>query len=244
LRYLELLAERRVDGLIVASDEIGQRFGERLATLGPPVVLVNCQAVGSALAAFVSDNEAGGRLAAEHLIGLGHRKLGFIAGPPAVPASRERSAGAVAAVAAAGAAPGSGVEIEVLEGALHIDDGAAAATALLARRPDITALACHNDLVALGAIRAVRLTSRHVPAQISVVGFDGIAFSAFADPPLTTIVQDVRSMGRQAVEAIVGRRAAAPEPTEPTETTEPTEPTVRRLPVRLLRRESTAAPPT
>jgi LacI family transcriptional regulator len=200
--YLELLAERRVDGVIVASSGVGERHGRWLAEAPLPVVLVNCSAAEVDLPTVLSDHRAGGRMAVEHLIGLGHRRIGHVTAPPQNAAAGEREAGARDAIAAAGLAPG---DLEVAVGDGHVSGGARAAAELLTRVPDLTAIFAYNDLSAIGVVREVRSRGLRVPEDVSVVGFDDVDVAAFADPPLTTISQDTRRLGRWAVERLLAR---------------------------------------
>ena len=87
--------------------------------------------------------------------------------------------------------------------------GQRAAESIFATDPTVTAIVAYNDLMAIGAMRAVRAGGRHVPDDVSVVGFDDVALSAYVDPPLTTIAQETAEMGRWAVEQLTNRLAHA-----------------------------------
>jgi LacI family transcriptional regulator len=200
--YLELLVERRVDGIIVASTRITERHGRWLARSRVPAILVNCEVPGSELPAILSDNQAGGRLAAEHLLGLGHRLIGHVTAPIENAAAPERLAGICDALLAVGLDCSS--VLRVAEGDGHVSGGERAAGQLLdASRP--TAIACYNDLSAIGAMRAARARGLRVPQDVSIVGFDGIELADYVEPPLTTVVQQVGAMGRWAVDALAKR---------------------------------------
>ena len=224
---LELLLERRVDGLILAASRIGRRHSEWLALAPVPVVLVNCRAPGDALASVRSDNRAGARAATRHLLELGHRRIGHVSASTRDPAVRERLTGIRDALRGSGGA-GS---LPVTYGDGHVSGGERAACELLAAHPDLTAILAYNDLTAIGVLRAVRASGRHVPADVSVVGFDDIDLAAWLDPPLTTVRQQKSTLGRWAVEtldALGSGRLGAPIP-------------VRRLETPLVVRASTAA---
>ena len=126
--YLELLVDRRVDGVIIAASSLGIRHGEWLAEPPLPVVLVNTTSTGVPLTAVASDNRAGARCAAEHLIGLGHRRLGFLAAPARNVDSPVRLAGVRDAMAAAGLDP---AELQVATGLALVGGGETAMTELL-----------------------------------------------------------------------------------------------------------------
>lgn len=198
--YLELLAERRVDGIIIASSGLQERHREWLSGARVPVVLVNCTSVGPALPAILSDNQSGGRLAAEHLLGLGHRHLGHVSAPRRYTAAGERLEGIEEAVAAYADA-----ELAVVEGDAHVEGAETATHALLDRHPETTGVLCYNDLSAIGALRALRARGLQVPGDMSVVGYDDIAAAGWVEPPLTTVTQQTATMGRWAVERLTER---------------------------------------
>ena len=200
LAYLDLLVERRVDGLIVASARMTRRHAERLSTVPMPVVLVNAQAPGARLPAITVAHRHGARMATEHLLSLGHRRLAHLAGPLAqAGAARLRRAGVADALRAAGIDPGS---LVVAEGNEHVDGGARATEQLLGDASPPTGIVCYNDLSAIGALRAIRAAGLRVPADVSVIGFDDIEPAAWTDPPLTTIRQPTADLGRWAVERL------------------------------------------
>ncbi len=213
---LDVLVERRVDGLIVAASRVGTRQREWLSRAPVPVVLVNTRPDDVDVPSIISDNAAGGRLAAEHLLALGHRRFGYLLPPPRNVDAPERLAGVRDALAAAAATSRSGgdtrrrPDLVVGHGPPTVEGGEAAMTELLRRgaAPDAarpTAIVAYNDLMAIGALRAIRAAGLVVPADISVVGFDDVSFAAFTEPPLTTIRQATAEMGRWAVAAIRDR---------------------------------------
>jgi DNA-binding LacI/PurR family transcriptional regulator len=185
--------------------------------------------------AVLSDNLAGGRLAAEHLLRLGHVELAFIATPPSANlAVDERLEGARSAVREAGLDPAS---LLVVNGDGGVEGGAQAALEALAAKPQTTALICYNDLTAVGALRGARAVGRSVPQELSIVGFDDIELAPYVDPPLTTVRQDTDAMSTWAVTTLLGLIAvdAAGRGEEPAETP------LRRIAVELVERGSTAA---
>ena len=197
MAYLDLLLERRVDGLIVASARTTRRHAARLADVPMPVVLVNGNAPGSHLPGITTAHRRGARLATRHLLALGHRRLAHITAPAAGSvAARLRLAGVTDALRAAGLDPAS---LRVADGDEHVEGGARAARQLLTGSSAPTAIVCYNDLTAVGAFRAVRGAGLRVPEDVSVVGFDDIELAAWTDPPLTTVRQPTDAMGRWAV---------------------------------------------
>jgi DNA-binding LacI/PurR family transcriptional regulator len=197
--YLDLLVDRRVDGIIIASSGLRERHGAWLARRSVPVVLVNWAAGDLGLPAILGDNRAGGRLATEHLLGLGHRRIGHLSAPARNFAAAERLGGIREALANAGLDPDA---LVVAEGDGRVAGGERAALELLETSPGVTGIVCYNDLTAIGAVRAIRAGGRRVPADISVVGYDDIPLSGWVDPPLTTIAQRPSEMGRWAVDRL------------------------------------------
>jgi DNA-binding LacI/PurR family transcriptional regulator len=184
------------------------------------------------------DDRGGATLAARHLLELGHRRFAVLSAPrlsdgPSSLASvrassfhgtRERLAGYVSTLAEAGVS-----DVAVAEAPwLSADTARASAVELLRRSPRPTALLCMSDQLALAAVAAARQLGLRVPSDVSVVGFDDTPQAAWAEPPLTTVRQDLAGKGRTAGELILHLLdGGAPEP-----------PVV--LPVSLIRRNSTA----
>jgi LacI family transcriptional regulator len=224
--YLDLLVDRRVDGLVIAASSLGVRQGDWLTAPPIPVVLVNTAAPDAGLPTIMSDNEQGGRIATDHLLQLGHRRFGYLMPPPRNVDAPVRLAGVRAALADAGCPPDA---LTVTDGEALVGGGEAAADALLDRAPDTTAIVAYNDLMAIGAMRALRHRGRRVPADTSVVGFDDVALAAYVEPALTTISQRTEEMGRWAVERLIGENGV--------------EPSSVRLPVDLQVRDSTGPAP-
>jgi DNA-binding LacI/PurR family transcriptional regulator len=194
--YLELLAARRVDGVVIASGSLSERHGRWLADAPLPVVLVNCRLENGSRPAILTDNRAAARIAVEHLLGLGHRRIAHITGRPVDAATEERLAGVRDALDAAGLLRD---DLVVLGGDGHASGGERAMARLRELAPDVTAVACYNDLTAIGVLGALRRNGLRVPGDISVVGFDDVGLASLVDPPLTTVAQDIGAMGRWAV---------------------------------------------
>lgn len=154
------------------------------------------------------DNRAGARAAVEHLLGLGHRRIGCITNAPlAYTAAADRVAGYRDALA------GAGIPVDdrlVVEGAFDAASGHAGMQRLLAQAGDITAVFVASDVVAFGALRALRESGHRVPADVSVVGFDDIPLACHFDPPLTTVRLPAHALGAAAGRALVDRLAGRP----------------------------------
>lgn len=199
LAHLELLLERRVDGIIVASSRATRRMVDLLHRSSAPVVLINSGAAGSGLPSIDAAHRRGARAAAEHLLTLGHRRLAHITAPSWNAAAAPRLSGVRDALRHASLDPD---DLIVAEGDGHVDGGARACEQLIAEGA-ATGIVAYNDLTAIGALRALRHAGLHVPGEASVVGFDDIEMAAWTDPPLTTIRQPTEAMGRWAVERLL-----------------------------------------
>ncbi len=138
------------------------------------------------------DQAAGARLAVEHLVARGRRRIATIAGPLDMPASQDRLAGFRAAIAEHGLP-----EPAVAEGDFTQQGGAAAMKQLLAEAPDLDAVFVASDLMALGALPMLSRTGRRVPEDVAVVGFDDSSAALACDPPLTTVHQPVEEMAAE-----------------------------------------------
>ena len=240
--YLDFLVERRVDGIIVAASTIGSRQGEWLSRAPLPVVLVNTGSAGVDLPSIASDNRGGGRAAARHLLGLGHRRFGYLMPPPRNLDAPDRLGGVRDALTEAGLAADDPATLAIVLGPATVTGGEAAMDRLLdGPTPAPSGVVAYNDLMAIGAMRAIRRRGLRVPDDISLVGFDDVAFAAYVEPGLTTLRQETAEMGRWAVatltEGIAARRsdieAAGPK----------VRPENRVVPVHLEVRGSTGPPP-
>lgn len=203
--YLQVLAERRIDGLIVVSTGQDSTLPTQLAGLSVPTVLVDreieiaeqpCDLVETA-------HMQGGQLATQHLLALGHRRIACISGPAGLVPSEQRIAGWRAALAAAGCDHGDHL---VWNGHFTSQGGYDAMHALLgAGATPPTAVFVCNDLMAMGALCAAHERGLRVPESLSIVGFDDIELAAFTSPPLTTVAQPKQRIGTLAVDMLLER---------------------------------------
>ncbi|ALZ84790.1 LacI family transcriptional regulator [Pseudomonas oryzihabitans] len=227
LRYLRVLKERRIDGLVVATVDGDPRFARALAGLRIPLVLADRPLEGVQAAHIRVDHHQGGLLATRHLLELGHRRIACIGGPGDSPVASERITGYQQALADAGVPAGTIRRCPFTAAAGH-----AAARELLAQQERPTAIFAGNDTIALGVLRAAAEHGLSVPGQLSVVGFDDIELSRYLYPALTTIGQSIRDLGERAAQLLLARREAVGSPS-----------THDIAVPRLVLRESTAAPP-
>ena len=179
-RYIEMLSARRVDGLIVTGRRIEPRPALR-AGPGIPVVYAMTQPDDGG-AAVLPDDEGGGRLAADHLLAIGRRRIAHVAGPERFLAARLRARGFSAALAAAGVEPCGAIRY----GEWGERWGREAAGQLLADQPD--AIFCGSDQIARGVADTLRAVGRRVPDDVALVGFDNWdPMTLGALPPLTSV---------------------------------------------------------
>jgi len=193
-RVTRFLKSSPVDGVLLISGHEGDGFPEELRQLGMPYVIGGRPSRPGMEAPYVdSENLAGAQRAAQHLMALGRRAIGTITGPLDMPAGVDRLAGFRQAL-------GPEFREERVESGDFTQLGGQAATErLLERVPDLDALFAASDLMALGALAALRHAGRRVPEDVAVVGFDDNEFARTADPALTTIRQDSMIMGRAMV---------------------------------------------
>jgi DNA-binding LacI/PurR family transcriptional regulator len=203
LEYVRMLLERRVEGMAFISAEITDVRGRhshyaRLLQRGARLVFVNGGSDELEVTAVGVDERAAGRIATEHLVGLGHERIGFVAGPPYALPTREKSLGRLDALRAAGLDDGL-----VAHSDFGVEGGREALRELLAREPvRPTAVICSSDLMAIGALQEATRQGVHVPDDLSVVGFDGIDAASWTQPPLTTVEQPIDEIARTAVAAL------------------------------------------
>lgn len=191
---------RRADGLILLGYGDYLSYADRLRALadsGAHFVIWG-PALEDQPGHFVAcDNFAGARLATEHLLALGHRRIAFVGGnTEGFPEFRLRYQGHVAALEAAGIAPTARLQRTASSTEA---EGEAAVQSLLKSRMKFDAVVCASDLIALGVIRGLQDQGLRVPEDVAVVGFDDVAFAGHVSPPLTTIRQDIRAAGERLV---------------------------------------------
>ena len=227
--WVQHLASRRTDAVVLVVSALSERAAEELGRLHTPVVLVD--PVGDApghMPTVAAANVAGGRMATEHLLRLGHRRIGVISGPAGVRCSEDRLAG----YRQAHQRHGIPLDPQLQRyGDFMPASGLAEARRMLAltRRP--TAIFAGTDQTASGVYEAARERHLRIPEDLSVVGFDDVILSEWLRPPLTTVRQPLEQMARAAIQAAaqIAYEGRAPE---------------RRieLPTSLTLRHSTAAP--
>jgi LacI family transcriptional regulator len=176
------------------------------------------------------DNRYAGRLIAEHLLRLGHRRIGMIAG---ITEFNDRAADRLAGVRQTLANAGLKLPPDlVVERPYSLDGGTEGIALLLARSRPPTAIICGNDILALGALREAHVRNINIPRELSITGFDDMPIAELGNPPLTTVHFPMAEVGRHGGTALLhalGETEDSPE---------------TELPLRLVVRKSTAPPPS
>ena len=198
---LEFLLDQAIEALVVIVPHAGVLQAIRDLDIQEPVVAL--QAPAGAMSDVVGvDHVRGARLATEHLIALGHRRIQHVSGPAGYFEAEARRRGVAEALDAAGLE-----RLPVIEGDWTAESGFAAAARL---DPGVTAVACANDQLAIGLMAALWDAGRRVPDEVSVTGFDDLPEAAYLRPALTTVRQDFDAIGRRAVELIARRLSDEP----------------------------------
>lgn len=188
---------RRADGLIFGDAHLDARLVDEVAADGVRFVLVNRRA--GEHPAVTCDDHAGGRLAAEHLLALGHRDVGVVAGPPHASTAADRTAGFVQAFAAAGAPIASE---RIVPSAFDIAGARSAAERMLAGGDHPSAIFAVNDFAAIGAMGAVRDRGLRVGEDVALVGFNDTPLAAQLPIALTSVRSPMHEMGRRALDLL------------------------------------------
>ncbi|MCL5075695.1 MAG: LacI family transcriptional regulator [Chloroflexi bacterium] len=202
LRYVHVLRSKRVDGVILIPSSPASEALQVLLKHKIPVVLADRKPMdmASEVDTVTADNTQGARAATEHLIRLGHRRIAFIARPFPMTHSAGRLHGYRLALEQHGL---PFVEEMVVHGGFRYPAGEEAMQHLLSLKPPITAVLAYNDIMAIGALKAISDRGLSVPRDISVVGFDDIPPAAYTDPPLTTVAMPKVEMGRIAAQRLM-----------------------------------------
>jgi LacI family transcriptional regulator len=199
-RCIDVLKSRRVDGLIVLHGRLADSALRSVARSLPVVVTGRHLKAGNLLS-MDFDNREGARLAAHHLIELGHRRIAFISGDPEHPDAVDRLQGYRSAIEAAGLRFDPAL---VLAGSFTEHSGLLAVERLLDSRTRFSAILAANDQMAFGAALGLHRRGRRVPDDVSLVGFDDLAGSLYMVPSLTTVHNPIQEIGQLAACAMLG----------------------------------------
>ena len=203
--FVDKLIARGVDGLVLATVGLNDPVVGHCIAASTPVVLVNRTDAGRRLSAVATDDEAGMRLAVEHLASFGHRRIGHLAGPQDVSTGALRRAGFKASAIRAGL-PARSIMIETAR-AYTREEGRLAALRLLDLKSAPTAIVAANDLLALGTYDALLVRGLNCPSDVSVVGHNDMPYVDMLSPPLTTVRIAQRKMGNQAARLLLDQIA-------------------------------------
>ena len=225
---LAAIAALQPDGIILTPPHSDNpQIVELLDEQGIPFVRIGSKDTSAGIPILMDDEGSAARVT-QHLIDRGHRRIGFIAGSPEYQLSGWRVDGWRSAMAEAG------LETDGLlaQGDFSAASGAAAARALLARRPAPTAIIASNDQMALATLEVALEAGLSIPQDLSIISFDNTPLAHFTRPPLTAVDQPIAETTSKAVELIIAAQKGAPPPRKPT-----------IVPSRLVERESVAPPP-
>jgi len=207
-RTIRYLRNGHVDGAIVVSHHRDDELDRALLTSRVPNVFVGrpLSASDEDVQYVDTDNTEGGRLATQHLIDRGCRRIATIAGPQDMSAGIDRLAGWRLAMEASGLDQSA-----VVHGDFTITSGAHAARDLLARFPDVDGIFIASDLMATGALGVLAELGRDVPGDVAIVGYDNLGVAASTTPPLTSVIQPVVAMARAAGARLLDQLHGAPD---------------------------------
>jgi LacI family transcriptional regulator len=203
-RYLEMLLDRRIEGLIVLANWLFldiNLLGD-LEKSSIPIAIIGCELKTESMSSVIVDNEVGGYLSLEHLHSLGHRRIAFIRGPKALTDSAPRWRGVRNCAKSYGLELDSHLIVDLPESRDPISSfeaGQKLTEDIIKQKRPFTALLAFDDMTAFGAIRALNRAGLRVPEHCSVIGFDDVAPSALCTPSVTTVRQPMEIMGSSAV---------------------------------------------
>lgn len=198
-RFERYLTGQHVDGVLLISLHGGDPLPRNLEDSGVPTVLGGSPVGVVPVSCVDADNRGGARLAVEHLIGLGRRRIGTITGPQDMRAGVDRLDGYRDALAAAGLAG------PVAYGDFGEESGAQGMRELLDHEPDLDAVFTASDPMAMGAMRVLKERRLRIPEDIALVGFDDSSTARHTEPPLTSVHQPLEQMGREMARLLVAR---------------------------------------
>jgi DNA-binding LacI/PurR family transcriptional regulator len=207
MEVIETFHRRRVEGIIVAASRLSSRYHQRLERIQVPIVLINqhTEDTQPRFHGVAFDEQAGARLAAEHLLLLGHRRIGYLGLGNRQRSNRLRLAGYREALREAGIEADPAWALVVAEAEIQArgdnEVGESSCPSLL--NSGVTAVLCYNDRVAIGALEACRNQGLAVPGTVSIVGFDDLELARWVSPALTTIRQPRLEMGSAAMKMML-----------------------------------------
>jgi LacI family transcriptional regulator len=200
--YLQVLEEQRARGVLITPVQSHASYLQRFRRRGIAVVLLDRPSRIRDLCSVAVDDVRGGELATDHLLGQGHRSIGFVHGPLSIRQCADRRRGVLRAVRSAGLDPDQ-VIIDITTPAQNSNEGGESLSRLLRGRIKPTAVFCANDLLALGLMRALIKNGISIPGELALVGYDDVEFASVLSTPLTSIRQPKYELGRKAAELLI-----------------------------------------
>ncbi|MGP9421288.1 DNA-binding transcriptional regulator CytR [Ewingella allii] len=194
--FINLIITKQIDGMLLLGSDLPFDASKEEQRNLPPMVMANEFAPELELPTVHIDNLTAAYEAVHYLIGLGHQRIGCITGPDQMPLCQYRTQGYIQALRR------SGLNVEAdysAKGDFSYESGALALIDLMSQPVPPTAIFCHNDVMAIGAMFQAKKMGLRIPEDLSVVGFDDIKQSQYFDPPLTTVAQPRFQLGRQAM---------------------------------------------
>lgn len=199
-RYLNLLQQKRVDGMMIGTGIDNAEILSPLLQQSIPVALIARHMPSLSVHTVTIDDILGGRLAAEHLLELGHTRVAVLSEPSKVSSSQERVRGFREALIKAGYTLEPN---QIRESAADLSSAKKEALLLLGEIDHPTGLFCCNDIQAIGALQAAKDLGLRVPEDVSIIGFDNTILASVTSPPLTTVAQPIEDLGHRAVDLLI-----------------------------------------
>ncbi len=228
----QAMVQHRVDGVIICSTTFSEEQSRQFLQYGVPIVVVNNQAAEDFRYSIYHDDVDGSRQVTHHLIELGHRRIAYIGNSLSGRTTLDRLTGFRQEMDAAGLVVPEQFILEVPGGGAEQGREVVNHFLRLSERP--TALVCFNDMMAIGVLKELQNAGLRAPEDISITGFDNIVFSAYTNPPLTTLDQPKRFIGAEAARLLLELL------NKPTDQEQAAQGNERILKGQLLIRESTA----
>ena len=193
------MIERQVDGVAIITSEIERHLIVELSRRKLPIVFLDVGKLKPLISNISVDYAKGIREAAQHIVSLGHKRIGFISGPDTLQSARTRRSAFLKCISDCGIKDQQRI---VVEGNHKVDGGDTAMAQMLSMSEPPTAVLASNDLTAIGALRAITRTGLRIPDDISLVGFDDIELCQCTQPPLTTVRLSRAELGQKAFDAL------------------------------------------
>lgn len=198
--YMDFVRQRRVDGVLMMGIRLDDPYTQEVVEASIPSVLIDVPLTSETCSYVTTDNVAGARMAIQHLIASGHRRIGFVNGHAQAAVSQERFQGYRMALEAEGLRYDPEL---VYYGDFEQEGGSLGTAELLRRHQDLTAIFYASDLMALGGLKHLHQQGLTVPDQMSVIGYDDIELASLLHPMLTTVRQKRYEMGCSAAETLI-----------------------------------------